>query len=221
MANQSQSSQDTDKLIKQDESKGTGSSIGLYLVTRFTPVILCFIFISIHFNFVFSAFILSILGLFDFLLTKNYFGIGLVGLKWYFSSSEAPKFPYIVFFSRPLPFVASTVDSNAFWLGLFVGSGSWIIAGAVGMFIGGTKWFILCIVLLVATLLNFWGFMKCHNLAKLKAEDAARNLLLDTTVTFQAANELAGGDSSSSSSPIEESNNEDEDDEESGNSKSG
>lgn len=52
---------------------------------------------------------------------------------------------------------------------------------------------------------NFYCFLKCHNSSKEKAVNAARNLLLDSNITFQSANE----NPMSSSDDDEEQNNED------------
>lgn len=207
MQNQETDSHDTESLIKQEDnnnSNGCSSSVGGFLFTHFLPVVLCFMLSILKFNFFLSFIAILIVEICDFLLTKNYFGYGLVGLIWYFNPSETSKFPYIVFYSRPLPFVASTINSNAFWLGLFINSGAWILVAMISAALNGFKWILLCILMLILTLINFWGFMKCHNFQQSKADDAIRTVLLDTTDAFQAANELGAGNDSSSSGKNDE-----------------
>ena len=209
MQNQSSNSHDTETLIKQEDvnSNGCSSSIGGFLFVHFLPLIICFLFSIFNFNFFLSLIIVLITGIFDFILTKNYFGFGLVGLKWYFNPSEATNFPYIVFFSRPLPFVASTIDSNAFWLGLFINFGLWIFLTLISFAANGFGWIILCGIMFILSLINFWGFMKCHNYQQSKADDAIRTVLLDTKDAFQAANEIGPGTDSSSENNEEETQN--------------
>lgn len=199
MQNQPADSHDTETLIKQEESSNScSSSAGIFLFIHFLPIITCFLFSLMKFNFYLSFLIILILGIGDFILTRNYFGYGLVGLKWYFNPSEASNFPYIVFFSRPLPFVATTIDSNAFWLGLFINFAMWVLLVLLSAGINGFNWMLLCGIMLILSLFNFWGFMKCHNFQQSKADDAIRTVLLDTTDAFQAANEVGVGGSSSS-----------------------
>lgn len=198
MQNQSTNSHDTETLIKQeDNNNGCSSSIGGFLFIHFLPLVLCFLLSILSFNFFLSFLLISAAGICDFILTKNYFGLGLVGLKWYLNPIEASRFPYIVYFARPLPFVASTINSNAFWLGLFINFGSWILLILISVVIGGLKWIFLCSMMFILSLINFWGFMKCHNFQQSKADDAIRTVLLDTTDAFQAANEIGGATSSS------------------------
>lgn len=213
MQNQSSNSHDTETLIKQEDvsSNGCSSSIGGFLFVHFLPLTISFLFSIFNFNFFLSLIIVLITGIFDFILTKNYFGFGLVGLKWYFNPSEATNFPYIVFFSRPLPFVASTIDSNAFWLGLFINFGLWIFLTLISVAVNGFGWIVLCGIMFVLSLINFWGFMKCHNYQQSKADDAIRTVLLDTKDAFQAASEIGPGTDSSSENNEEETQNDNND----------
>lgn len=193
-----QTQTDTDTLIKQDEFGGCSESIGGYVFIHFAPVLAFFLLSIFGFGFSFSIIVIIFLGIVDFYSTKNYFGLGLVGLKWYYNSSEEPKFPHFVFFSQPLPFVATTPNSNAFWLGLFLSSSLWGFLIFVCFLLVNAKWALLASFMLCLSLINFWCFMQCHNLAKTKAENAARVLLLDPNVPFQQANELDNTDTTSS-----------------------
>jgi hypothetical protein len=137
-----------------------------------------------------TAFLITLpLNFLDFYITKTLFGPNLVGLKWYFDRSESPIFPFLVFYSQPSPFVASTRNSNLFWIGLLV---SVVIEAVLILFFlmaGKITFVLISIIMFILTAGNISGFIKCHNIAKITEEKAARSLLLDQNVTFQAANE--------------------------------
>jgi hypothetical protein len=127
-------------------------------------------------------------GISDFVGTVQFFGLALVGLKWYFSRTEAPRFPFMVFSSRPFPFIPTNFDSNAFWLGLLFSFLGHCVCTVVFLVRNGLAWFCVCGLLWLLSFINIWGFHKCHLASKEEAENAARVLLLDTSVVaFQPA----------------------------------
>lgn len=187
-------------------------SNGLFFTLRLGPVLLCLILGLAHASFVLSATTVLILAAADFWLTKNHFGLGLVGLRWSCDKRETPEFPFLVCYSRPFPFVASTLDSNIFWLGLLCAAILDIVLSLVFM-VESPKWFVVSLVLLSLNAMNFYGFMRCHAVSKTQADNAARTLLLDTSVTmFQAANEAKENEPTTDESEIEQENQESLDD---------
>jgi hypothetical protein len=172
---------------------------GYYVTFKVVPMIFCSMLGASVFADQWGYQLLLIaFGILDFLMTRNYFGLNLVGLKWYFDRSEAPDPPYIVFFSRPFPFVASTFDSNIFWVGLLVTCVIYLILAFALTPSKGLKWLFFCLFHLFLNLVNLWGFMKCHKLSKQLAENVARGLLLDASVAFQPAIEAPPSEDSES-----------------------
>lgn len=196
-----------DQLELITENKRFGDiplSNGLYFALRLGPVLLCLILGLAHASFVLSATTVLIIAGADFWLTKNHFGLGLVGLRWSFDKTETPEFPHISCYSRPFPFVASTFDSNIFWLGLLCAAVLDVIITIVFL-VDSPKWFIITLILLALNAFNFYGFMRCHAVSKTQADNAARTLLLDTSVTmFQAANEAKENEPTTDESDLEE-----------------
>lgn len=160
-----------------------------FIILRIFPLILTFILSYFKVPIIISVLIISLSCIADLFFTKEYFGLGLVGLRYYRNKSESPNFPNFVYYSKPLPFVASTIDSNVFWLGLILSPAGWAISALFYAFFFGIQWFFICFVACLINLLNFSAFMKCHNAGKEQADSIARTLLLDKNVTFQAAKE--------------------------------
>lgn len=172
-----------------------------FIVCHLLPIALGIIWCYIHCNPAIPLFVTVIIELVKLYYTKEYFGLGLVGLKWYFDKTEQPSFPHIVYYSRPLPFVPATFDSNLFWIMLLTSSITSIILTIVYFMVFGWRMRILAIII---TVINFWNvsaFMKCHNAGKEQADSVARTLLLDTNVSFHPAKEF---DEQSSSEEEEE-----------------
>lgn len=161
----------------------------VYLAIRVTPLIAAYILSTMKTPIVISALITFILSFIDLFLTKEYFGPGLVGLRYYRNQSEVPRFPNIVYFSKPLPFVASSADSNVFWVGLLFSTVGWTILCFIYILFSRFMWFLISFLITVVNIMNFSAFMKCHNVGKEQADSIARNLLLDKNVSFQAAKE--------------------------------
>lgn len=170
-------------------SSSLGVSKPAFIFLRIFPLIITFILSYFRIPIIISTLLITISCIIDLFFTKEHFGLGLVGLRYYRNKSESPKFPNFVYYSKPLPFVASTIDSNIFWLGLILSPIGWAISSVFYAFLFGIDWFFICLLACILNLLNFSAFMKCHNAGKEQADSIARTLLLDKNVTFQTAKE--------------------------------
>jgi hypothetical protein len=169
----------------------TTASPSLYFTCRASPLVLATCAAYFDPPFGPSSLLIILLALADLFLTKEHFAPELVGLRWYFSLAESAGFPFVVFFSRPLPFVASTSGSHAFWMGLIVATILSFALAALLLFLAGVKWGILSGCVAVANLLNFLAFLKCKSASSEEIDTLARSILLDTTaISFQAVNEV-------------------------------
>jgi hypothetical protein len=168
----------------EDHNLGT-----FFLLCRVIPITFLVILGLFRCPSVPAFFITLPLNFLDFYITKTHFGPKLVGLKWYFDRSESPIFPFLVFSSHPLPFVASTGNSNLFWITFLI---STFVDGILVLFFlvaGKITFVMIAVIRFILTVGNMAGFLKCYNIAKISAEKVRRSLLLDQNVTFQAANE--------------------------------
>jgi hypothetical protein len=186
----------SDKVDGKGAAEST-SSPAFFIVLRLSPILASLILGMTNSSVALSALAVLVLGLLDFYLTKSHFGLGLVGLRWFVDRSESPNFPFLAYYSRPFPFVATTFDSNVFWVTLLLSAVLDALALVVLAAARGWRWGLISVALLFLTLLNISGFIRCHNIAKMTADKAARSLLLDTSVTFQAANEVVHSESES------------------------
>lgn len=169
-----------------------------------TPVLVSLVLATFNAPFVGSLALLGILTGVEIFVCKEYFGIGLVGLRWYFSQSEAPKFPHIVFYSRPLPYVASSLDSNAFWGILLFSVIAWTVVTFINMIWFAKKWIIIEIVFTIVNLLNLYAFLKCQSAGKEASNNVAKTLLLDTNESFQNVPKDSESDTTAEQSNTEE-----------------
>jgi hypothetical protein len=184
-------------------SEDTASG-ALFVVCRFAPIVVAVILGAFGCA-TGPAFLITLpLNLLDFCVTKSHFGLGLVGLKWYFDRTESPIFPFLVFYSRPFPFVASTGNSNLFWIGLLASAVADIVLALFFVVAGRIAFVVISVIMLFLALLNISGFVRCHNIAKSTAEKAARSLLLDQNVSFQAAKEANVSDQASEEESVKE-----------------
>ena len=191
------------EIIRETPGKSSfGVSKPLFVCFRAAPLVIAFLLAYLRFQIIPSALLTILACLVDLFFTKEYFGLGLVGLRWYRNKDEKHQFPNLVFYSKPLPFVASTIDSNIFWLGLLLSNVGWVLFTIFFGFIYGFFWALICIICAVLNFCNFSAFMNCHNAGKEQADSIARNLLLDKNVSFQAAKEE--NELSSTSEDIEE-----------------
>ena len=193
--------------VKQDSAKGFADSpvsSNVYVVMRLAPPVSFLVLGLTNREFLLSAVASILLVVADFYLTKNYFGMELVGLRWQVDPNEAPQFPFVVFDARPFPFVASTSDSNVFWLFLVISTVLDFVLFVVFAALGRGGWVLIAALATALCVVNISAFMRCHQMSRAQADSAARTLLLDTSVTmFQAAKDPAQ-ESSSASDPEEE-----------------
>ncbi|OHT16548.1 hypothetical protein TRFO_13143 [Tritrichomonas foetus] len=201
---------DQQELMTENERSSLipGTSKPSYIALRVIPLLSAFFLSYFHAPISISIIFVFIICFIDIYITKEHFGIGLVGLRWYRNKSESPKFPNIVYYSKPLPFVASTIDSNIFWLGLLLSPVGWIISAVFYCYFYGSRWLLICCGAAAINLMNFSAFMRCHNAGKEQADSIARTLLLDKNVSFQVAKE----ENELSSTSEEETEDEDEED---------
>jgi hypothetical protein len=105
--------------------------------------------------------------------------MGLAGLHWFVDQTQEPIFPFAIFFARPFPFVALSLNSNTFWLGLVCpGLVDFVLTVAFAV-VSHFFWAAVFVFLFVLTLINLCAFMKCHTIVKGAMDQDARALLLD------------------------------------------
>jgi len=168
------------------------ASIWLYLLVQLLPYLYLFT-IQNHRFFARNCSICLTLYLISFFAVRSYFGYHLVGLSWYFDFKNANSFPFIYYYSRPVPFVATTTNSNVFWLSLFGINIVSIVLSIISLFLGVIPWFITFLIVFILGIFNLSRFIKCHNVAKEKVDEIARSLLLDTG-DFQNVSESLSSD---------------------------
>jgi hypothetical protein len=165
----------------------SATSAPSFIGLRLAPIVVTLILALSNVRLWVSALLILPLAFADFYLTKSHFGPLLVGLRWNIDASEAPNFPFLVCFSRPLPFVASTRNSNVFWVGLTMAAMLDALLLVVLAAARGLGWATLSVVMLCPTVLNILGFIKCYRIAKTTADMAVRTMLIDGSVMFQVA----------------------------------
>jgi hypothetical protein len=180
------------------------TSVSTYVLLRFFPPVAAFIAAYVDLSLLITVPIVLFIAIIDFYLTKSRFGIGLVGLQWYFNRSEAPDFPFLVFYCRPFPFIAKTLDSNIFWVGFLISIILDIVLAIIFTATWRMDWMTVSFALLGITGINFSAFLHCHQIGKIQAGNAARSLLLDTSVAFQKAKEFVQSDSQSEEESVAE-----------------
>jgi hypothetical protein len=189
------------ELITETHRSSEDASGPLFVLCRLAPILAIAILGSSRCPPTLAFLTVLALSFVDFFVTKSHFGPGLVGLHWYCDRTQSPTFPFIVFHTQPFPFVATTGNSNLFWIGLLVSAVADAIMALLFLVAGRIIFVIGSIALLVLTVVNISGFVKCYNIAKISADRAARSLLLDQNVTFQAANEANASDTDGEEEP--------------------
>jgi hypothetical protein len=186
------------ELITETYRPSEDTHSGFFFVFCRTAPIILLVIVSFFRNPTVMSFSIIILSSFlDFYITKMHFGLSLVGLKWYLDRSECPTFPYIVFYARPFPFSPTIGISNLFWMVLLAAAVADAVLVLIFIVAGRGRFIAISALMLVLALLNITGFVRCHNLAKASGDRAARSLLLDQNVTFQAAKEANVSDAGS------------------------
>jgi hypothetical protein len=161
----------------------------LYVISELFPVVLVALLAFFECSASISGCVAVLAVIAEIAFTKDYFGMGLVGLRWYFSPTESPKFPYVVYFSRPLPYVVLPSDSNAFWAGLIISMLSWFALALICGYFCGFWWFVNQSIPSVLKFLNFTAFLRCYNTSRDEADALAKSILLDRNVSFQVSND--------------------------------
>lgn len=118
--------------------------------------------------------------------TKNTFSWSLVGIKYYIDKNQQPTFPHIIYSSRPLPFVATLSNSNAFWLTLFFSNVIFILLLFSSLFSSNYSKMLFIFVIEFVNAANLQLLVVCHGRTKTASDAVARNLLLDPHVEFQS-----------------------------------
>lgn len=170
------------------ESQRPGSSAiskPAFFACKATPVMASLVLAAFDSPFIGSMLLLGILTGVEIFICKEYFGIGLVGLRWYFSKEEAGKFPFVVFYSRPLPYVASALDLNAFWGIMLFSAVSWSVCTILFMMWFEKKWVFMEAIFSIVNILNLFAFLKCQSTGKQESDNIAKTILLGTNESFQ------------------------------------
>ena len=173
------------------ESQRTGPVLSkeAFVACAFTPVVLSALFSFLSAPWLGTFLLVGICAGLSIFLIKDHFGPRLVGLRWYFERAEGSTAPRLVFFARPLPYVAAPADVSFFW-GTMIGvGGAWAAVAVLALMFMEAKWVFMDLVLAGAHAANFVAFMKCRDESREQADNVARTLLLDTNISFQQAKE--------------------------------
>jgi hypothetical protein len=135
---------------------------------------------SYHSTALFAVFILL-----DLWICRRTLGYSLVGLSW------SLNFPTEVLYRfEPDPFVPSAVDSNIFWISLFVHCFVLVVVALINLLRG--KFWIFCVLATLSglDLVNIVLYLKCLLLAKKQSEDAFRNVMVYAPQQFPIAEDV-------------------------------
>ena len=152
------------------------------------------IFISVFFTLFkapwFGSFLLAgaCTGL-EIFLCKDYFAPRLVGLRWYFERVDGSLLPRLVFFARPLPYVAAPVDVNLFWSAMIGAEVLWTIITFLTVVFCDSRWIFMMVLFTSINFGSLIAFERCRDTSREQADNVARSLLLDTNISFQKAEE--------------------------------
>ena len=162
-----------------------------------------FFFLLLHFSYIFVLFMSGlnlylkgflILGLILVALyfTNTQFAWTLIGIQLNFDKTKS--FPAVSISSRTFPFVASTINSNSFWLTLFAITILLFFVSIYYLFSPSKIYGLLLLTGFISHVINLHFYIKGHNEAKDEADAAARSMLLDATVAFQTVDKNLSDD---------------------------
>jgi hypothetical protein len=174
------------------EAQRTGNSPiskPFFFTCRFSPIVVSLCLCYFATPLLLSAAIVFLLTVLELYFMKEHFATGFVGLRWYFSFADSHGCPFVAYWCRPLPYVASTADLNCFWVGLILPAVASVVVAAIFGYVSGPRWGAVGLVGAVANILNFVAFVKCHRAGSEQADSVAKSILLDTNISFQSAKE--------------------------------
>ena len=161
-------------------------------------------FLLLHFSYLFiilfinglnlyvKGAIILVLILIALYFTNTHFSWTLVGIQ--LKIEKKKSFPSVSILSRSLPFVASTINSNSFWLTLFASTILLFFISIYHIFSPSKVYGILLLIGFIAHSVNLHFYVRGHNEAKDEADAAARSMLLDATVAFQTVDKNLSDD---------------------------
>lgn len=135
----------------------------LYLVSGFLPI---------QFTVMFT--ILLVLVVADFWTVKNVTGRLLVGMRWWNDVSEAGegwRFESLAEGQREV----NKQDKWWFWLGIAVTPVVWGLFGFLALIKLSFDWLLLCVMAVVLSVSNVWGYFRCSREAKKLLRQYAQN----------------------------------------------
>eukprot|EP00736_Rhodelphis_marinus_P013907 Rmarinus@m.7318 len=137
-------------------------------------------------SFVF-AFILCVLLLAaDFWMVKNVSGRLLVGLRWWNKVDEEGNNQWI-FESCDRPEAINKSDSRVFWFALWIFPLCWVGLIIIAVLKFNLDWLLICVVALLLTGANLYGYMKCSKDAK----NAVKNYVASASMDFAMRNAMS------------------------------
>jgi len=158
-----------------------------FLFVKIFPIIVYFVMVN---NFRSRAMVLFCIFLCHFLefsMMKNFFGLELVGMKWYLDPLSESTI--LQFYSKPPPFVPNFAESNLFWIGFFFSLIFWISFCTIYAFHLALYRLFLCSLGLIFQILNLLAFMRCHSLSQKESAKFTRDSLLVDSIKFALASE--------------------------------
>lgn len=141
----------------------------LYLLASFLPV---------DFTVMFTVILVLVVA--DFWTVKNVSGRLLVGMRWWNDVSEAGegwRFESLVEGQRDV----NKQDKWWFWLALVVTPAFWSLFGFLSLIRLKLDWVLLCVIALVLSVSNLWGYFRCSREAKKLLKEYAQNAATTAT----------------------------------------
>ena len=157
-------------------------ALPFFMLVHFTYLIILVFFKNSLNPFLKGILILALVFLANY-LTNTSFSWTMVGIQLKFDKNK--PFPFVSISSRSLPFVASTVNSNAFWLTLLISTIALFLYSIINLITQEKAYGAILFVSFLVNLVNLHFYIKGHNEAKDEADAATRSMLLDATVAFQ------------------------------------
>ena len=106
------------ELMTEEQRHNENKNNILIFLTLHLSSLIVFVLHMVHNNQFISSILIISSTVASFYFTKTIYGWSLVGIKWLFDKTKQPEFPFITFSVRQLPFVASALNSNTFWITL-------------------------------------------------------------------------------------------------------
>ena len=148
-----------------------------FLLAKVLTLILFLISLIFNFQPYVTIILNFVIGIIDFWLCKNKFGLNLVGLQWYldFGNGGNPKW---VFYSRPDPYIPDPGNVNIFWGFLYAFTFLWFMLFILTLISKKYSGSFTCLLLFALSIVNVLCFKRCEVVQSQQADEVARTIML-------------------------------------------